>query len=139
MKNIFSSVLIATTICLAACAPRGETHTLETVLHTAKARYAALNATGLDSDASASLAKLVEGLKQMEGGQAPAALANQNADLLTQLESKAGYTSRPSMHELIGQFKALPSTANAAATKLLVARTYNLLASELETTRFAVR
>ena len=65
------------------------------------------------------------------------------AEVLTGLVKVAGYTSRASMGEIIMQHRVLGVDAakgdvNAARVKLLVARTYNVLTSELETTKFSV-
>ena len=59
-------------------------------------------------------------------------------DRLSALVKRAGYTARPAFHELTNQFRMLSETGkgNPGAVKLLVSRTYGLLASELETTRF---
>lgn len=73
------------------------------------------------------------------------------AQLLT-LTSRAGYTSRPSLGELANQYRVIASFGTSTveqtalgtgelstgAIALLAARTYSLLASEVETTGFQV-
>jgi hypothetical protein len=92
--------------------------------------------TSLDKLSKATDAKLI------------ATEAEAQARLLATLVTKAGYTSRPSLGELSAQYRKLAADLNAAAgteneqvvstARLLVARTYSLIASELETVRFAV-
>lgn len=132
--TVFFAVMI-----VSACSPRGETRSLDQILSGAKERFSASTAANLDAETNAALNKLVDGLKQLESGQVADAFAEQSAEMLGQLEGRAGYTSRPAMRELVGQFKGLTASSGAGATRLLVARTYNLLASELETTHFAIR
>ncbi len=131
---------------LVGCAPRGETKSVEQVLEDAKARYQEVKPTGnLAANVSSTLTSLTSNMSSIERGIAGLSQsAGEIAEGLTALERHAGYTSRASMAELIGQYRSLAATSSeaesstAAAAKLLVARTYNLLASELETTQFAL-
>ncbi|MBX7139215.1 MAG: hypothetical protein K1X83_14670, partial [Oligoflexia bacterium] len=119
--------------------------TLQQVLETARARYAAAGTTGLEEGTSANLTKVVAELQALEGGADGAALkqhASQVASLLSGFERSAGYTTRPSLAEMVVQYRNLATAergTSAATLKLVVARTYNVLASELEGARFGIK
>ena len=150
MRKFILSTLpaLALVTSLVGCAPRGETRTLEEVLDTARSRYIEqargeqvepLKTTLLD------LSKSLEVMTAANGAVGQVAPdASKVADTLTTLVRTSGYTSRASMGEIIMQHRVLGSDAakgevNSARVKLLVARTYNVPTSELETTKFAVQ
>jgi hypothetical protein len=138
LRVIKSLVIVGSVIAISACAPRGESKSLSEVLDGAKTRYA-----------EASGKTQVEGLSALEGSLAnlienpSAAGAKSISETLRKLIMKTGYTSRPALGELIEQYQIIgfdtsEMPVNRARVKLLVARTYNLLARELETTAFGL-
>jgi hypothetical protein len=64
------------------------------------------------------------------------------AESLNALIPHASYTNRPAMGELLSQYLVVSgqpaSQVSSGAVKLLAARTYNALASELETRKFSL-
>lgn len=137
-------LLIALCLAAAACEPRGETRSLSDVFETSKRRFTDSKSANVPQGPSAALQAippLIEQLATQLGPQSPK-IAGEVADLLNSLVDHAGYTSRPGFTELINQYRMMTiqrSEGEQAAARLLVARTYSLLASELETTRFSVQ
>lgn len=124
-----------------ACAPRGETKTLEEILANSKQRYEATQNVQIPDAAKSGV---VTATKDMERALTLSA-SNELAPVLSEIGStlqglvaSAGFTSRPAMNELAMQFRNLGAgdAASSDQVKLLVARTYTLLASELETSAF---
>jgi len=141
MRSVLKAMLLCLVFGLSACAPRGETKSLDQVLADAKERYSATNLNGVNPDASGAVQTAVSKMNQIEAGFVAASLpeqAKEISDALRQVEPRAGYTSRPALDELIREYRELNPKTEAATAKLLVARTYNWLSSELETTRFGV-
>jgi hypothetical protein len=132
---------------MSGCAPRGETKSLQQVLEAARSQYVELVRNEKSEPLKATLIDLAKNLEDMvaaNGESAPIASAtSQVVDKLSALIATAGYTSRASMGEILMQHRvvledASRGTVNSARIKLLAARTYSLLSSELATTRFAV-
>lgn len=133
MKKI---ILLLITL-LFACAPRGEYKSVDELLQKSKTRY--VNSINADS-----LKELTVASKELEAFTANTqhtASAKKLADILTNLNQKAGYTTRPALNELILQYQKIAANQssenfNQSAAKLLASRTYNLLASEMQSTAF---
>ena len=138
-------VIGVVTLALTACGPRGETKSVQGIFETAKQRYAGVKLDNLDAAVTGALGKINTNLHELEG-QVPATAITEKsykvADLLASMERHAGYTTRPALNEITTQYRMAAldtSKVNESNMKLLLARTYNLLASELETTRFGVQ
>ncbi|MEZ4754503.1 MAG: hypothetical protein R3A13_09390 [Bdellovibrionota bacterium] len=137
MKKLF---LFVSLIFLSACAPRGESHTLEQVLKSSQDRYAAAS----EQAGALKVANVLNQTKQhledllTDENAEQTKTIYETANLLSELSTKAGYTSRPAMTELINQYRELGQLGQAESDQLtlLVSRTYSALASELETTKF---
>lgn len=143
MKRFLAAVLIGAT--LFGCGPRGETKNLSEIFDNARARYSA--ALGGTADISGAVdlrlvsQRLGELADQATRGKVAGAEITGMASTLTALINHAGPTNRPGFDELVNQFRAFQvdeanSAQAAASLKLLLARTYTLLANELETTKF---
>jgi hypothetical protein len=123
------------------CQPRGETKSLPEIVQTAQARYrSALDGSSFPEKVDERLSALADDLQGLLDGQRrdkkqkiSSVIAN-----LRKLTAAAGYTSRPAFGELTNQFVGLEKqdTINENSLGLLVARTFFLLASELEGVRF---
>jgi uncharacterized lipoprotein YehR (DUF1307 family) len=140
-------LLIALSV--SSCAPRGETRSLAEILSGSQARFAAsYKGAGLSADAQKDLdgltAALKDLLKSRNGtGTGTDTAAVKVVEQMSQLAKSAGYTSRPAFFELLKQYEMIArgrqgqsKVAGSPQVTLLAARTYNLLARELETTRF---
>jgi hypothetical protein len=147
---------------LVSCAPRGETKSLEEVFQIAKTRYErSLSAVELTADTDTVLSQLgdsMQELLQADTTDAVAKAASRVEMLLGQLVVKAAYTNRPAIGELLKAYRGLTgdsgrevalsvsasdqgsatAATNIETRKLLVARSYNALSQELETTSFRV-
>lgn len=129
---------------VSGCAPRGETKSLDEVLQLAKDRYAEVAAKAPEGAVRGSLDALTQELDRLVASKGAAATqARQISMLLSGLTDKAGFTARPGLTELSQQYRRIASSGDVPANegsrvKLLVARTYNLVASELESTKFSV-
>jgi hypothetical protein len=117
---------------------------LEQIFTDARSAYtsAAPKANTAVGEALKQLNGNLERLAGIGGGGDAREVSQQVAADLDSLTGKAGYTQRPSMTELISQYRSIntnaeaPTTLGAPQLKLLVARTYQLLASEIATTNF---
>jgi hypothetical protein len=132
---------------LVGCQPRGESHTIDQIFSDARSSYHAASQQGVASDVSASLKGLSEALDRLAGiGGAGDGrdVAAQVADTLTALVEKAGIPSRPAMTALINQYRNVASASGSAPSlgaanlKLLAARTYSLVGSELGGVKFGL-
>lgn len=147
LSRILSLVLSTSAVLFAAgCGPRGESHTIEQIFSDARAGY-----TDIASKASPEMKGTLTGLTtsldklagQVSGGDVRQ-LSASLADGLTALQTKAGFTQRPAMTELIKQYRLIASStdaklvAGAANLKLVAARTYSLLSAELTSTNFRI-
>ena len=128
------------------CAPRGESHTVEQILTDARSAYQSVSAKA-PAEASSALKFLTASLDKLAGlggGGEAKAVAQEIASMLTDLSPKAGYTVRPAMAELINQYRTIAADAGSTVSigapnlKLLAARTYALVTSELNTTQFKI-
>jgi hypothetical protein len=134
-------------VAVSACAPRGESHSVEEILTDSRAAYQSV-ASSASPDTSASLKFLTASLDRIAGlggGGEAKVISQEIANMLTELGPKAGYTVRPAMAELVNQYRVIasnnsqgPISIGAPNLKLLAARTYSLIASELKTTQFKV-
>lgn len=145
MTMFLRGFVLGLVVILSACAPRGETKSLDQVYKDSKARFAKVSAVAVPEDVAPTIQNLNTQLEQLAAQSADNATQTsaQVAEALASIIEKAGYTARPAMGEIISQHRMLsraeaPQVTNAQA-KLLAARTYALLASELETTKFAVQ
>lgn len=142
------SIVTAAVLMTAGCGPRGETKNVDQVLNDSRDYY-----TDVAGDVQAQhgaaelkslegiLVKLTDRARSNPAGTFDARQdAKQATDLLATLISHAGYTSRPAMTELMDQFRGVSNSesTSSAVVRLLVARTYRNLGSELEATKFAL-
>ena len=137
---------------ISACGPRGETNTLDQIIESARKRYAVALPAAPEA-LREELASVLVGLEALEetarnsmDGQrvrVDPERFSQMSQLLAELSTKAGITSRPAFGALMGQYENFKTQATggqapqATSLILLVARTYNLLGSELESASFA--
>jgi hypothetical protein len=137
-----ASLSVVFALAFSACAPRGESKSLTEVLEAAKERYALVKDVSTSPEVTDSLKAVLTELDAVENSKGVLATSNANKLALTLngLIEHAGFTSRPAMTELMNQYLhvAEHGAQNADATLLLASRTYSLLASELETTKFGV-
>lgn len=148
MKWIIKSLQISALVVLVtACAPRGENQSVDEVLNSQARTFKALNyADKVRPEINKNLGEIATKLETLSSGKISSevgTLSTQIAVMLTDLTNHAGYTSRPAMTELVNQYRSLSQdhesrAADQGALKLLVARTYSLLSSELETTKFSL-
>jgi hypothetical protein len=148
-KIIYLALLSSSLALTSGCAPRGETQNLSDILTQARDRFRVAEQAAGNSPAKEQVALVVEKLAAIEKVQDPAILKPATQELsvlLTALMPRAGYTVRPSFAEIVGQYRALgngsavttdSSKPGAPEIRLLLVRTYSLLASELETGKFA--
>ena len=129
------------------CGPRGESHSLEQVFNDARSAYSTTALAGVPSDVAESLKTLAADLDRLAGiggGGDAKEVSRGVANTLDNLVTRSGMTQRPSMTELVNQYRALakdgqtPVSVGAPNVKLLVARTYTLLKSELSSTKFGL-
>ena len=142
LKQLTSLLALITLLSFMACAPRGESNTVDEIYQAAKLRFAN-SMRGKAPEGVESLSKNLEAYAKAESAVAAAGTAGQIADGLSAITEKAGYTTRPALDQLMKQFRYLSaakkdSAVNKAALRLLAARTLHTLASELETTAFAL-
>ncbi|MCB0317678.1 MAG: hypothetical protein KDD56_02910 [Bdellovibrionales bacterium] len=140
IKTLLLGLILISVPVFTACAPRGESKTLEQVLKSSQERFSKANqraGTVVVADVLSQTKDHLETLlSQQVNGQDK--LMYETANLLAKLTENAGYTSRPAMTELVSQYRELGHIGNAGQNEvtLLVSRTYSILASELETTKF---
>ncbi len=154
MKRCSVILVVAFVTLLSGCAPRGETKTLDQVLSDAHSQFVAIDkkvaqSSSRPSEVGKAVADSVQAVESLIATASVADTAKHARFMEQQLEMltmKAGYTSRPSLTELKKQYAVMADNLEAdqqkgkdtAAVKLLAARTYNALASELETTNFSL-
>jgi len=146
--NFVTSLLFAgVSLCpVNGCAPRGESHTVDEILSDARRGYQSVVVAkaGNYKDQLTSLASSLDKLAGIGGGGDAKVVSGGIADSLQGLIEHAGFTVRPAMTELINQYRVVASSATrdvsigAPNLKLLVARTYTLVSSELKTTQFKI-
>jgi hypothetical protein len=145
--NRFLSVVVAgASLCVVSgCGPRGESHTVDQILADARSGFQQVS-TAATGDAAGSLKNLASALDKLAGlggGGDAKAVSSDVANTLTGLSGKVGYTVRPALAELVSQYRTVAEDSASASIgapnlKLLVARTYSLMASELTTTQFKI-
>jgi hypothetical protein len=141
------SLVIAASCALTACGPRGESLTLDEVFANARSEYASASTAGVPAEVGETLKKVsgeLDRLAGINGAGDVRVVAKGVADTLDALVWKSGMTQRPSMTELVNQYRAIGNAKpgevdlGAPQAKLLVARTYTLLKSELISTKFGL-
>ena len=143
MNNLKLLISLFLLLALNACAPRGENHSVDQVLSDAQAKFA-MELKSSASPANDKVKSLSDSLEKFMTAADVAqqkSLADALAFSLEDLITKAGYTSRPAMSELALQYQNIAKGSaseyfSKSSAKLLVARTYIMLSSELETTAF---
>jgi hypothetical protein len=140
LNLVLTSLLIAGGLqgCL-----RGETQTLQEILDASRSRYQYAVKSGSTQESLNEAAKLLAQLEKSSATTAIAADSKKLVDALTALTAHAGFTSRPALTELVDQYRVLAGKGatdrvTTSQVKLLVTRTYNALASEMEGTRFSL-
>jgi hypothetical protein len=127
------------------CQPRGESRTLDEIFTDARSAYQSASVASVSGDVADSLKKLALSLDKLAGiGGAGdgRSVSAEVADSLSTLVQKAGIPSRPAMTELINQYRSMadasgtPPVLGAPNLKLLAARTYSLIQSELGAAAF---
>lgn len=138
--------VVALGLGIAGCQPRGETKTLEEVVRGAEERFHRVYAARLSDaprleEVTTSLQFVVDTLKGLPTVAAGTATDRygQVGRTLSNLSNYAGYTSRPALGELAEQWLGLRASVDAPSTRLLISRTYGVLASELEAVGFALQ
>jgi len=128
---------------LLGCQPRGESRTLEQIYSDARSSYVS-GSGNASNEVRGTLTELAGKLDNLAGqgvaGSDVKALAGSVASSLDGLMGKIGVTARPAMAELINQYRVTSASASEGAgspsLRLLVARTYTLLATEIRTSNF---
>lgn len=145
MKKIFFTIVISVSVLMfSGCAPRGETITLDEVFEKAKSRLinAELEQDGELPEAVANLKMTLDRVlaTSESGTQGSARVYVDTSETIDVLIPRAGVTSRAALNQLSRQFRSLADQHHVTAdqAKLIVARTYNAVASELETTKFGL-
>lgn len=131
---------------LVSCAPRGENQSVDQVFKNQHEKFTSqVKQVQLKDNVAGTLQSLTTSLDHLAAANDTSAIASTAGTVsenLSALILNAGYTSRPAITELTNQYRALSESketeSNKAAVKLLIARTYSALASELETTKFAL-
>lgn len=149
-KIISLSTLLGLSLMAGACAPRGETQSLAEILSQQRDRYRSAEIRAKDVSVKAQLDQVIQKLAHIENVQDPGALKPATGELraaLAELLPHTGYTVRPALSEIVSQYQALsngsalttdPALAGSPEIRLLLARTYSVLASELETGKFSL-
>lgn len=149
-RFVATLLLVAVVALLTACEPRGETRSVDEVLRLERTRYVRLvertenpQLRQVLDGVNGALDSLLETAAQAQKAEEVAGFGEPAAELakaLSTLVNDAGYTARPSIFELANQYRhfAGENGAQPSTIKLLVARTYTILASELESTAFGV-
>ncbi len=140
--------LSAVVWCAAAvlgCGPRGESHTLDQVFSDARTEFNAVATANVPGDVATSLKQVAADLDKLAGiggGGDAKEISQAVANSIDSLIEKSGMTQRASMTELVNQYRSVGSAAavsvGAPQLKLLTARTYTLLKSELISTKFGL-
>lgn len=146
LTRISALLVVVSSLVSIGCAPRGESHTVDQILNDARSAYRDVSvqvAPEVDS-ALKTLTQSLDRLAGLQGGGDARQVSGGVVDTLSSLVSKAGYTQRAAMTELINQYRTIstsqgaPLTLGAPNLKLVVARTYTILSSELASTQFRV-
>jgi hypothetical protein len=140
-ETMFKKIIILCllTLLAAACGPRGETNSLEQVFSAAKADFTKSKKAQVPAVVTKDFEFIEQSLAKIVATDfsKAEALAPDIAKALVRISRHSGYTVRPSIGELANQYLVLAERETASASvKLLVARTYSLLAQELASTAF---
>lgn len=155
MKRISSLIVIVVLLTvLSSCAPRGETSSVDQIFNAARSRFdvalasasGSAESSGLSEVARAKLGQVTKALDVLvaDGASVEKSAAAQEVQAaFSELLPVAGYTSRPTLAELGKQYETLAeglrsNQVDSATVKLAAMRAYTVLASELETTKFAL-
>jgi hypothetical protein len=144
-NRLASLVVAGAALCvISGCGPRGESHTVDQILSDARGAYQQVS-TAASGDAANSLKSLSTSLDKLAGiggGGDAKAVSGEIVATLTGLSTKVGYTVRPALAELVNQYRLVSEDKGASVgapnLKLLVARTYSLITSELKTSQFKI-
>jgi len=144
-NRLASLVVAGAGLCMiSGCGPRGESHTVDQVLSDARGAYQQVSASA-SGDAANSLKSLSTALDKLAGiggGGDAKVISGDVVNVLTGFSTKVGYTVRPALAELVNQYRSVSEDEGASIgaphLKLLVARTYSLLTSELKTSQFKI-
>jgi len=135
----------STTACLLllACAPRGESKTIEELVQVAQGRVtAAGRSAGQVSPQVLDLRAALDGALNTSSNSetVPPKVLAAIGEKISDLILHSAPTTRPALTELMRQYRALgqAKTVGSDQVKLLVARTMHTVASELETTKFSL-
>lgn len=131
MSRIMKRILIILTLVLTACAPRGESKSLDEVYELAVERFNLASNITIPNELESKLEKLTFNIDKIGSTNSNKVLAENLNDLI----NRSSYTVRPGLTELT-QILANSSSLDKNAVKLLQARILNSLASELETGKF---
>lgn len=125
---------------LNACAPRGETNTIDEILESSQSRYQTALKQDVNPALKGDLALVTSYLDNVLTAEDLKLSSEELSKKLYALTSHAGFTSRPAMNELARQYTELAVSGGTdggeGRRKLLVSRTYTILAQELETMKF---
>jgi len=150
MRVLKLVAVVLSIFALASCGPRGESKSVQEVLDTARDRFAKEDIAALKPEASQNVQALVREIEGMVKAtdrlvtDGNGAVSEGAARAVTNLEAvieRSGVTVRPAIAELTNQYRMLAiarDPINPGAVKLLVARTYSTLCSELETSKFSL-
>ena len=140
--SIFFRLVPFVVALLVGCGPRGETRTLDEVVKSARERFYVSSEGKMPADVQMELTAVASRLDKVLDSSATPLEVAEIPKVLDGLITKAGYTSRPALGELLSQWVARSEiskeAASAASDKLLVARTFSALGSELKAVRFAL-
>ena len=157
MQSKFLQIILTAIFVLATlqgCAPRGESKSLDEVLAGSKARYSKVQNNKVPSKVESEVKEVSQLLNKIEAivysepnRDTKGDISNSAGKLADAIESLipfAGYASRPGLNELRTQLTSLAENAlgdpmfyNSKA-KLLIARTYIAMASEMESSAFNI-
>jgi hypothetical protein len=144
-RSFIPSALAVLSIAMVGCGPRGESHTLDQVLSDARTEFTAVAGTTVPDEVSTSLKQVAADLDKLAGiggGGDAKEIAKVVANSIDSLIEKSGITQRAAMTELVNQYRAVGNSTGvsvgAPQLKLLTARTFTLLKSELISTKFGL-
>ncbi len=159
MMKLYVRAFLIALVCFVSvgCKPRGETKSLDTLLGDSRQKFAvatsqapALKLNFAGSELAETSVELPEVLRELnsnldkllvKGSAADrSGTASTVAKTLAALTPHAGYTARPAFAEISKQYRTISQGASIelATLKLVAARTYALISSELETTKFGL-
>ena len=130
------------------CGPRGETKSLDEILKVSQDYFKDVSSkvpsNKLSSEVSESIKTLNDKLSSVLGSNDININKESLKDvlnILNKLTVGAGYTSRAQLGEISSQYNEIIQSGNLNENvkKLIVSRTYSLIASELEGVRFSLK